>query len=65
LVLTPFEKKLEVWKQLWKVVDKSDVLIQILDARDPYFYRTEDLEIYAKSLNKKIYLLLNKADLVP
>lgn len=65
ICLTPFEKNIEVWRQLWRVLEWSHIVIQIIDARDPYFYWTEDLEIYAKSLNKKIMLLLNKADLVP
>jgi large subunit GTPase 1 len=35
---TPFEKNLEVWRQLWRVVEKSDILIQIVDARNPTLY---------------------------
>lgn len=37
--VTPFEKNLEVWKQLWRVVERSDLLIQIVDARNPLLYR--------------------------
>lgn len=29
LVLTPFEKNLEVWRQLWRVLERSDVLVQV------------------------------------
>ena len=36
--VTPFEKNLEVWRQLWRVVERSDVLIQVVDARQPLFY---------------------------
>lgn len=28
--LTPFEKNLEVWRQLWRVVERSEVLVQVL-----------------------------------
>ena len=28
--MTPFEKNLEVWKQLWRVVEKADIVVQIL-----------------------------------
>lgn len=28
-VLTPFEKNLEVWRQLWRVVEKSQVVVQV------------------------------------
>ncbi|ABP01001.1 predicted protein, partial [Ostreococcus lucimarinus CCE9901] len=64
--LTPFEKNLEIWRQLWRVCERSDVVVQVVDARDPLFYRCEDLEAYVKELNpgKATMLLLNKADLL-
>lgn len=46
LAITPFEKNLEVWKQLWRVIEKADLLLQIVDARNPYFFYSEDLEKY-------------------
>ena len=41
--------------------------MQVLDARDPLRYRSEDLESYSRSLHatKGSILLLNKADLLP
>lgn len=48
LVITPFEKNLEVWRQLWRVLERSDVIVQVVDARDPLFYRSADLEEYAR-----------------
>ncbi|KAI7841023.1 hypothetical protein COHA_005251 [Chlorella ohadii] len=67
LVLTPFEKNLEVWRQLWRVLERSDVVVQVVDARDPLTYRSEDLAAYALDLHptKRSLLLLNKADLLP
>lgn len=64
--VTPFEKNLEIWRQLWRVCERSDVVVQVVDARDPLFYRCEDLEAYVKELNpgKTTMLLLNKADLL-
>jgi hypothetical protein len=35
LVLTPFEKNIEVWRQLWRVVERSDLVVQIVDGRNP------------------------------
>lgn len=66
LVLTPFERNIQVWRQLWRVVERSDVVVQIVDARNPLFYRCEDLEQYMKQIdeNKKSLLLVNKADLL-
>ncbi|XP_038723246.1 GTPase LSG1-2 [Tripterygium wilfordii] len=67
LVLTPFEKNLDIWRQLWRVVERSDLLVMVVDARDPLFYRCPDLEVYAREINehKRTLLLVNKADLLP
>jgi large subunit GTPase 1 len=42
----------------------SDVVVQILDARNPLLFRCEDLETYVKEVNpsKRNLLLVNKAD---
>lgn len=29
LILTPFEKNLEVWRQLWRVLERSDIVVQV------------------------------------
>ena len=62
--LPPFEKNLEFWKQLWKIVEISDVVVQVVDARDPLFYNSTDLASYVKEVAewKTSVLLLNKAD---
>ncbi|XAR60196.1 hypothetical protein NMG60_11033458 [Bertholletia excelsa] len=67
LVLTPFEKNLDIWRQLWRVVERSDLLVMVVDARDPLFYRCPDLEAYAQEVDehKRTLLLINKADLLP
>ncbi|KAL8090480.1 hypothetical protein AgCh_039795 [Apium graveolens] len=67
LVLTPFEKNLDIWRQLWRVLERSDLMVMVVDARDPLFYRCPDLEAYAKEINEdnRTLLLINKADLLP
>mmetsp|Transcript_3650 Transcript_3650/g.7463 ORF Transcript_3650/g.7463 Transcript_3650/m.7463 type:complete len:573 (+) Transcript_3650:163-1881(+) len=67
LVLTPFEKNLNVWRQLWRVIERSDVVVQVVDARDPLTYWNEDLKRYCLELNptKTSILLMNKSDMVP
>lgn len=64
VLLTPYEKNLEFWRQLWRVVEKSDVVVQIVDARNPLLFRCEDLEKYVieVSENKMNLILINKAD---
>ena len=66
LTLTPFEKNLEIWRQLWRVCERSDIVVQVVDARDPLFYRCPDLEQYITEIDpaKRTILLLNKADLL-
>ncbi|KAI7847887.1 hypothetical protein BDC45DRAFT_451174 [Circinella umbellata] len=64
LLLTPYEKNLEVWRQLWRVIERSQLIVQIVDARNPLLFRSADLEKSVKELdsNKNNLLLINKAD---
>uniref|UniRef100_A0A668AUJ2 Large subunit GTPase 1 homolog n=1 Tax=Myripristis murdjan TaxID=586833 RepID=A0A668AUJ2_9TELE len=66
LMLTPFERNLDFWRQLWRVIERSDVVVQIVDARNPLLFRCPDLELYVKevSRDKVNMLLVNKADLL-
>ncbi|CAH1985702.1 unnamed protein product [Acanthoscelides obtectus] len=56
-----------IWNELYKVVDSSDVLLQVLDARDPLGTRSAYLEKYLKTEkpHKHLIFILNKVDLVP
>ena len=38
-VVTPYEKNLEFWRQLWRVIERSEVIIQIVDSRHPLIFR--------------------------
>lgn len=66
LILTPFERNLEFWRQLWRVIERSDIVVQIVDARNPLLFRCQDLESYVKevSSDKENMILINKADLL-
>lgn len=66
LLMTPFERNIEVWRQLWRVIERSDLVVQIVDARNPLLFRSEDLESYVKSVDpsKENLLLINKADMM-
>jgi large subunit GTPase 1 len=66
LLMTPFERNLEVWRQLWRVIERSDLIVQIVDARNPLLFRSEDLEKYVKEVDKRKrnLLLVNKADMM-
>ncbi|KAF3057835.1 Large subunit GTPase 1 [Trichoderma lentiforme] len=66
LLMTPFERNIEVWRQLWRVIERSDLIVQIVDARNPLLFRSEDLESYVKAVDpkKENLLLINKADMM-
>ncbi|KAJ6966470.1 nucleolar GTP-binding protein 2, partial [Populus alba x Populus x berolinensis] len=56
-----------IWGELYKVIDSSDVVVQVLDARDPQGTRCYHLERHLKEhcKHKHMILLLNKCDLIP
>lgn len=65
-ILTPFERNLDFWRQLWRVIERSDVVVQIVDGRNPLLFRCPDLEAYVKEVSedKVNMILVNKADLL-
>ncbi|XP_037532071.1 nucleolar GTP-binding protein 2 [Nematolebias whitei] len=56
-----------IWGELYKVIDSSDVVIQVLDARDPMGTRSKNIETYIKKEKawKHLIFVLNKCDLIP
>ena len=54
-------------KILDQVIENSDVILEVLDSRDPLSCRSKELEntILSKKGDKKIILVLNKIDLIP
>jgi nuclear GTP-binding protein len=55
------------YREFHKVLEKADVILQVLDARDPMGTRAKHVEdaILSGYQGKKIIMLLNKVDLVP
>jgi nuclear GTP-binding protein len=56
-----------IWNELYKVIDSSDVVIHVLDARDPEGTRCRSVEKYIReeAPHKHLVFVLNKCDLVP
>ncbi|XP_028941902.1 guanine nucleotide-binding protein-like 3, partial [Antrostomus carolinensis] len=54
-------------RELMKVIEASDVVLEVLDARDPMGCRCPQLEqaVTCSGGDKKLLLVLNKIDLVP
>lgn len=56
-----------IFNELYKVLDSSDVVIHVLDARDPLGTRCRSVEQYIReeAPHKHLVFVLNKCDLVP
>lgn len=56
-----------IWAELYKVIDSSDVVIHVLDVRDPLGTRCRSVEKHLREEkpHKHLVFLLNKVDLVP
>lgn len=63
--LSYFEMNLETWRQLWRTLEMSDIVLLITDIRYSVFHFPITLYDYIKKeLNKEIILVLNKCDLI-
>lgn len=64
--LNHFEHNCEVWRQLWRVCERSDVLLVVVDSRQPLLNFPPSLYHYITvTLRKPMVLVLNKIDLLP
>ncbi|GLV45889.1 Phosphofructokinase [Carabus blaptoides fortunei] len=61
-----FELNLETWRQLWRVLEISDIVLFIVDIRYPAAMFPPSLYEYVTDvLHKDMILVLNKIDLAP
>ena len=64
--LNLFERNLEVWRELWRVADGSNVIAIIADARNPLYHIPPSLVHYVSTVMRKpAFIVLNKVDLIP
>nr|CCC91793.1 putative GTP-binding protein [Trypanosoma congolense IL3000] len=56
-----------IWNELYKVIDSADIVLYVLDARDPPGTRSAYLEEYMRKEKKykHFVFILNKCDLIP
>ncbi|TNJ27142.1 Nucleolar GTPase [Giardia muris] len=52
-------------QELRQVINQTDVLIEVIDARDPHSTRCPEIEELCYSQKKPFVLVLNKIDLIP
>lgn len=58
--------RVQVWRQLWRVCERSDILLVIVDVRMPLFNFAPSLYKYVtETLQKPLIMVLNKVDMVP
>ncbi|KAF9286627.1 Guanine nucleotide-binding-like protein 1 [Mortierella antarctica] len=63
--LSYFEHNLEVWRQLWRVLEISDIIMIIVDIRHPVIHFPPSLYHYVvKDMKRKLVVVFNKVDLV-
>ena len=59
--VSPFEHNLEVWRQLWRTLERSDVVAIVADVRNPLLHVPAALyEHVAKTLRLRLVIVLSK-----
>jgi len=53
------------WRILIRTIRRADIVLEVVDARDPYNTRDRTLERTVEKMGKKLIIVINKADLVP
>ncbi|KAF9923087.1 Guanine nucleotide-binding-like protein 1 [Linnemannia zychae] len=63
--LSYFEHNLDVWRQLWRVLEISDIIMIIVDIRHPVIHFPPSLYNYVvNDMKRKLVVVFNKIDLV-
>lgn len=64
--LNLFERNIEVWRELWRVIELSSVVVHLADARLPLLHVSHKLVQYIQESfpQKRIVMVLTKTDLV-
>jgi hypothetical protein len=57
--------RLANWRLVNELIDMADVILELVDVRDPISTRSKKLEYMARKRGRPIIVVLNKADLVP
>nr|CCC91228.1 putative GTP-binding protein [Trypanosoma congolense IL3000] len=64
--ISSYERNIDVWRQLWRTVEQSHVVVLVTDARYPIVHLPISLLYYVvRECRKACVIVLNKADLIP
>ncbi|VDB86571.1 unnamed protein product [Peniophora sp. CBMAI 1063] len=61
---TTFERNLEVWRQLWRVSELSQIVLVLLDSRCPPLHFPRSLQAFLSTTKCRVILVLTKVDIV-
>ncbi|CAK4067878.1 unnamed protein product [Aphanomyces euteiches] len=66
LQINSYERNLQVWRQLWRVVEKANILVHLADSRCPLLHLSHRLiqHIQKHYPDKRLLILLTKSDFV-
>jgi len=53
------------WKVIEEIIESSDIILEVIDARMVSLSRNEDIEEMVKAKGKKLIFILNKTDIAP
>ena len=62
--LSPFEHNLDVWRQLWRTLERSDAVCVLADARNPLLHVPAALYEHCAARRLRVVIVLSKVDLV-
>lgn len=57
--------KVASWREIARAMDNANMVLEVVDSRDPWTTRSRRLEEIAFKKEKKILVAINKSDLVP
>ncbi|OQS08016.1 guanine nucleotide-binding protein, partial [Thraustotheca clavata] len=64
--LNHFEHNLEVWRELWRVLERSTHVVIVADIRNPLLHIPPSVYDYiTETLQRPLMIVLNKIDLIP
>ncbi|EQC41354.1 hypothetical protein SDRG_01328 [Saprolegnia diclina VS20] len=64
--LNHFEHNLEVWRELWRVFERSTHMVIVADIRNPLLHIPPSVYDYiTETLRRPLMIVLNKIDLIP
>ncbi|XP_063676527.1 guanine nucleotide-binding protein-like 1 isoform X2 [Bolinopsis microptera] len=60
-----YERNLETWRQLWRTLEMSDIILFVCDIRYPTLHFSHSVYKYiTEELDRQVILVLNKVDMV-